>query len=72
MSFVNRMDWPGKAAYMNSVRQPLVDPETGQTETIVKAKSDFKYYWILRAGHSVSVHLQYTISLTLLCLCIPF
>ena len=55
MDFVEKFIWPGKDDYEEKDRTPLVDPETKQTETFVKAHGAFKYYWILRSGHSVSL-----------------
>ena len=54
MDFVNKLQWPSLDSYLGAERTPLTDPVTGQTDTFVKAHNQFKFYWMLRAGHAVS------------------
>ncbi|KAK2139433.1 hypothetical protein LSH36_1793g00009 [Paralvinella palmiformis] len=54
MNIVNKMTWPGIPGYMNSTKTALTDPDRpGQTELFVKAHNNFKFYWVINAGHMV-------------------
>ena len=53
MDWVHTLQWEGMAQYYSNQRQILRDPETGQVEMFVKAHRQFKFYWILDAGHVV-------------------
>ncbi|KAK2170941.1 hypothetical protein NP493_1124g00036 [Ridgeia piscesae] len=55
MDWVQRLTWDGLDYYNNAPRTPLLTPSTGQTEAFVKAHDNFRFYWMLQAGHSVSV-----------------
>ena len=54
MDWVNTLQWDGMAQYHAKERHTLRDPDTDQAEMFVKSNDQFKFYWILDAGHSVS------------------
>jgi serine carboxypeptidase 1 len=53
MQWVQKLTWPNLANYNNATRQWFVNQDTRQTEMFVKAHNQFKFYWVLDAGHSV-------------------
>lgn len=54
MDWVQKLKWAGIKDYNKAVRYALTEPLDGQTDTYVKAHNNFKFYWMLRAGHAVS------------------
>lgn len=55
IAWVQTLTWPGLTEYNRSHRQTLSDPETGEVESFLKESDRFKFFWILDAGHEVSV-----------------
>jgi serine carboxypeptidase 1 len=53
MQWVQKLTWSNLANYNNATRQWFVNQDTRQTEMFVKAHNQFKFYWVLDAGHSV-------------------
>lgn len=55
MDWVQKLTWNELSKFNNATRQPFVDDATRQTDMYVKAHDRFKFYWVLGAGHAVSV-----------------
>ncbi|CAD5119652.1 DgyrCDS8246 [Dimorphilus gyrociliatus] len=53
MLWVQKLKWENMPNYFSADRVALTTPENGQTEMFVKAHEQFKFYWVLRAGHAV-------------------
>jgi len=64
MDFVQQLTWDGLGSYNNATRKAFTDPRDRQTDMFIKAHQALKFYWILGAGHAVSVTVL-TISLIL-------
>ncbi|ESN94318.1 hypothetical protein HELRODRAFT_68894, partial [Helobdella robusta] len=62
MDWVQQFKWSGLSLYNKSERKAFVEPLTGQTEFFVKAYEKFKFYWILRGGHSVCLFSYFLIT----------
>jgi Serine carboxypeptidase len=58
MDWVQQLSWDGLNTYNNASRQWFVDDATRQVEMYVKANGNFKFYWVLAAGHAVSTATQ--------------
>lgn len=52
MDWVSRLKWKNLPKYMAAKKTPLIEPNTRQTDAFVKAYEKFKFYWLLRGGHS--------------------
>ena len=55
MDWMQRLTWKGLDRYNNAPRMAFLSPSTEQTETYLKAYDNFRVYWMLRAGHAVSI-----------------
>lgn len=51
LAWVEKMNWRNANAWKNSIRRPLVSE--GIIEGYVKARDNFRMYWVNRAGHMV-------------------
>ena len=63
MDWVQQLQWPDLPKYLAAKRKALLEPLDGQTDTFVKAYKKFKFYWVLRGGHSVRGVLGVNVSL---------
>lgn len=50
--WMDRLKWPGAASYKNATRQPIW--ENNQLEGYYKSSGNLRFFWINKAGHSVS------------------
>lgn len=57
--WVNRLKWAGLPSFSKLRWTPLDDPASpGVTGAFFKTYKNFSFYWILRAGHMVTLALS--------------
>lgn len=53
MTWINKLVWPGATEWRNANRVPITINEIN--EGYFKSTDNFRFFWINRAGHSVSL-----------------
>ena len=54
LAWVERLKWSGLGGYHGARKRPMRNPDTGEIEMYLKAYDNFKFFWIVGAGHAVS------------------
>ena len=55
MAWVDTLQWCGMEEYRQATRIALTQADTDVVELYVKAHAQLKFYWVMNAGHVVSL-----------------